>query len=438
MLLLKNATVYPQTEKAPFMGDVLCENGRIKEIGKDLSADDAETIDLTGLNLLPGIVDCHSHAGLGPNGDVATLSYCTDTANPVSPEMDVIYAADPTNGCYRWAIENGVTTLGILPGSCDVIDGTGFATRTWGSNIFEMCLKRNICMKLSLGENPKGMFQNKNMKPDSRMGVTFILEEYFANAKAYMDKKDRGEKVDYNEQYEVAIPVLKREIPARIHCTHNDMAAAIQCLSKYNLRFTIEHAWGSSNYLDEIVASGCGIVYGPIGGRFDAIMMRVLDSIMCIPSMMMALAIVAALGSSLVNVLLAMTISNVPWYCRIIRSSVLGVTGQTYIEAARSCGTSDFQIIMTHVLPNAMGPIIVQATMGIGGAIISAAGISFVGMGIQPPAPEWGAMLNEAKTFMTMYPYMVVFPGLAIGLTALSMNLMGDGLRDALDPKLKD
>ena len=181
-----------------------------------------------------------------------------------------------------------------------------------------------------------------------------------------------------------------------------------------------------------------GAVCGYVGGRFDAIMMRVLDSIMCIPSMMMALAIVAALGSSLVNVLLAMTISNVPWYCRIIRSSVLGVTGQTYIEAAHSCGTSDFQIIMTHVLPNAMGPIIVQATMGIGGAIISAAGISFVGMGIQPPAPEWGAMLNEAKTFMTMYPYMVVFPGLAIGLTALSMNLMGDGLRDALDPKLKD
>lgn len=277
MLLLKNATVYPQTEKAPFMGDVLCENGRIKEIGKDLSADDAETIDLTGLNLLPGIVDCHSHAGLGPNGDMATLSYCTDTANPVSPEMDVIYAADPTNGCYRWAIENGVTTLGILPGSCDVIDGTGFATRTWGSNIFEMCLKRNICMKLSLGENPKGMFQNKNMEPDSRMGVTFILEEYFANAKAYMDKKDRGEKVDYNEQYEVAIPVLKREIPARIHCTHNDMAAAIQCLSKYNLRFTIEHAWGSSNYLDEIVASGCGIVYGPIGGRKSFYESRFVD-----------------------------------------------------------------------------------------------------------------------------------------------------------------
>ena len=181
-----------------------------------------------------------------------------------------------------------------------------------------------------------------------------------------------------------------------------------------------------------------GAVCGYVGGRFDAIVMRILDSVMCIPSTMLALAIVAALGTSLANVLLAMTISSVPRYCRIIRSSVLCVTGQTYIEAAHSCGTSDFQIIMTHVLPNAIGPIIVQATMGVGSAIIAAAGISFVGMGIQPPAPEWGAMLNEAKTFMTMYPYMVVFPGLAIGFTALGMNLMGDGLRDAMDPRWKD
>ncbi|MEZ3434907.1 MAG: ABC transporter permease [Lachnospiraceae bacterium] len=181
-----------------------------------------------------------------------------------------------------------------------------------------------------------------------------------------------------------------------------------------------------------------GAVCGYLGGRFDAIVMRILDSIMCIPSAMLALAIVAALGTSLWNVLMAMTISNVPRYCRIIRSSVLGVTGQTYIEAAHSCGAPDFQIILKHVLPNAIGPIIVESTMAVGSAIISAAGISFVGMGIQPPAPEWGAMLNEAKTYMTMYPYMVLFPGLAIGFTALSMNLMGDGLRDALDPKLKN
>lgn len=277
MLLLKNATIYPQTEEAPFQGDVLCENGRIKAIGNELSAEGAEVLDLTGLYLLPGLVDCHSHAGLGPGGDVTALAYGTDTADPVSPEMDVIYAADPTNSCYRWAVENGVTTLGVIPGSSDVIDGTGFATRTWGNNIFDMCLKRNMCMKLSLGENPKGMFQNQRKEPDSRMGVTFILEEYFANAKAYMDKKERGEVVKYNEKYEVAIPVLKREIPARIHCTHNDMAAAIQCLTKYNIRFTIEHAWGSGNYLEEIAESGCGIVFGPIGGRKSFYESRFVD-----------------------------------------------------------------------------------------------------------------------------------------------------------------
>ena len=178
-----------------------------------------------------------------------------------------------------------------------------------------------------------------------------------------------------------------------------------------------------------------GAVCGYLGGRFDAIVMRVLDSIMCIPTTMMALAIVAALGTSLRNVLIAMTISNVPRYCRIIRSSVLSVTGQTYIEAAHSCGTPDFQIILKHVLPNAIGPIIVESTMAVGSAIISAAGISFVGMGIQPPAPEWGAMLNEAKMYMTMYPYMVLFPGLAITLFVLAFNFLGDGLRDVLDAK---
>lgn len=181
-----------------------------------------------------------------------------------------------------------------------------------------------------------------------------------------------------------------------------------------------------------------GAVCGFYGGKFDAIVMHILDAIMCIPTTMLALAIVAALGTSLVNVLIALTISSVPRYCRITRAAVLSVAGQTYIEAARSCGTPGYQIILKHVLPNAIGPIIVQATMAVGSAIIQAAGISFVGMGIQPPTPEWGAMLNEAKVFMTQYPYMVAFPGIAIGLTALSLNLMGDGLRDALDPKLKD
>ena len=163
-----------------------------------------------------------------------------------------------------------------------------------------------------------------------------------------------------------------------------------------------------------------------------------MDTIMSIPLMLLVLSLITALGNSLINVLLAMMIANIPHYVRIVRAAILSVVGQDYIEAAHACGTPNFKIIIKHVIPNAIGPIIVQATMSVGTMILNAAGISFLGMGIQPPTPEWGAMLNEGKQFMTLYPYIVIFPGVAIGLTALALNLMGDGLRDALDPKLKD
>jgi peptide/nickel transport system permease protein len=204
---------------------------------------------------------------------------------------------------------------------------------------------------------------------------------------------------------------------------------------------------GSRNsLLVGIGAVACGIMIGGLlgavagfyGGLTDSAIIRTMDTVMCIPLMLLVLSIVAALGASLVNVLIAMMIANVPHYTRIVRAAVLSVVGQDYIEAAKACGTPDFWIIIKHVIPNAIGPIIVQATMAVGTMIINAAGISFLGMGIQPPTPEWGAMLNEAKNYMINYPYTVIFPGLSIGLTALSLNLMGDGLRDALDPKLKD
>lgn len=277
MLLLKNASIFPQTEDKPFVGDVLCENGRIAKIGRNLEAGGARVLDLTGRNLLPGLVESHSHAGLSTTANLSKITYGTDTAHPVSPNMEVLYSADPKNPLFHYALENGITTVGVLPGSSDVVAGIGFAARTWGDNIFEMCLKRNICLKLALGENPKGQFQNQGMEPDSRMGATFILEEYLANSKAYMEAKERGEAVEYNAQYEAAIPVFKREVPARIHCTHNDMAAAIQCLTKYDLWFTIEHAWGAGRYLDEIVESGCGIVFGPIGARKSFFESRFVD-----------------------------------------------------------------------------------------------------------------------------------------------------------------
>ena len=181
-----------------------------------------------------------------------------------------------------------------------------------------------------------------------------------------------------------------------------------------------------------------GAIAGFYGGFLDTIIGRIMDTVMSIPLMLLVLSLVTALGNSLINVLLAMMIANIPHYMRIVRAAILSVVGQDYIEAARACGTPNYIIIIKHVIPNAIGPIIVQATMAVGTMILHAAGISFLGMGIQPPTPEWGSMLNEGKQFMTMYPYIVVFPGLAIGLTALALNLMGDGLRDALDPKLKD
>lgn len=182
---------------------------------------------------------------------------------------------------------------------------------------------------------------------------------------------------------------------------------------------------------------GClfGATAAYFGGKVDAIICRIMDTFMCIPFMLLALSLVAAFGSGLMSMTLAMVIANVPSFTRMIRSIVLTVVRQDYIEAARSCGTSHLTIIFTHVLPNAMGPIIVNATMNVAGLILSAAGLSFIGMGIQPPNPEWGYMLSEAMPYMRLAPHLVIFPGLAIIITALSFNLLGDGLADAFDPK---
>jgi len=173
------------------------------------------------------------------------------------------------------------------------------------------------------------------------------------------------------------------------------------------------------------------------GGLADTLIMRFCDIMSCIPTMLLCLAIVAALGPSLTNLLIAIIFSNIPIYIRFIRSTVLTVVDMDYIEAARACGTGDFRIIRKHILVNVTGPIIVQATQSVAAMILSAAALSFLGMGVQPPTPEWGAMLSDSKEYMRTNPYLMVFPGVAIVLAALSLNLLGDGLRDALDPRLK-
>ena len=192
-----------------------------------------------------------------------------------------------------------------------------------------------------------------------------------------------------------------------------------------------------------IIFSLCiGGVLGAISGFYgkltDSIIMRFMDILLAIPSMLLATAIVAALGTSLVNVLIAIGIAYIPTFARTVRASVLTVKDQDYIEAARSIGCNDREIIFKYIIPNAMAPIIVQATLGLAGATLSIAALSFLGLGIQPPTPEWGAMLSNARVYMRDAWHVTVIPGLGIMLTILSLNLMGDGLRDALDPRLKN
>ncbi len=180
-----------------------------------------------------------------------------------------------------------------------------------------------------------------------------------------------------------------------------------------------------------------GSAAGYYGGRADTVIMRSVDVIAAIPSILMALAVVAALGASPLNLILAVSFARTPAVIRVVRTAVLSVGDQEYVEAAKAGGTRDIRIIRKSILPNAMGPILVQATMSVAQNILSAATLSFLGLGINPPTPEWGAIISESKEFMRTAYYLMFFPGLMIILSTLSLNLVGDGLRDALDPRLK-
>lgn len=180
-----------------------------------------------------------------------------------------------------------------------------------------------------------------------------------------------------------------------------------------------------------------GAVAGYKGGFFDTVIMRATDILLSIPTILLAIAIVAALGNSFFNLLIAISTSMIPGYIRIVRASIITVKNQEFVEAARCIGAKDFRIVMRHILPNVFSPIIVQSTLNVGSAINWAASLSFLGLGILPPKPEWGNMLSEAREFIQYAPHLLFAPGLTILVTVLAYNLIGDGLRDALDPKLK-
>ncbi|HIU43951.1 MAG TPA: ABC transporter permease [Candidatus Ventrousia excrementavium] len=193
-----------------------------------------------------------------------------------------------------------------------------------------------------------------------------------------------------------------------------------------------------STVISVVLGSLIGAVCGYFGGRVDNIIMRIFDIIMCIPGMLLIIALVAALGIGVGNLLIAMIVSMVPGTVRFVRSTVLNLTDMEYIQCAKTYGTGNFTIIVRHVLPNALGPIIILMASNVAAAIMSAASFSFLGFGVQPPTPEWGAMVAESRQYMRQAPHLTIFPGLAIVVAAMSINLIGDGLRDALDPRLKD
>ncbi len=190
--------------------------------------------------------------------------------------------------------------------------------------------------------------------------------------------------------------------------------------------------------ISSVVGCALGAIAGYYGGVLDNVIMRCTDVLMAIPSILLNISIVAALGTGLQNVMIAIGISSVPAYCRIMRASLLSLKDQEFVDASRAAGASDPYIILNHILPNSLAPLIVQATLKIGGAILSCASMSFIGLGIVPPTPEWGAMLSTGRDFLRDAPHLTAFPGMAIMFAVFAMNLMGDGLRDALDPKLKN
>jgi peptide/nickel transport system permease protein len=178
-----------------------------------------------------------------------------------------------------------------------------------------------------------------------------------------------------------------------------------------------------------------GMLAGYVGGAVDAVVSRITDAMLAIPFLILAIALAAFLGPSLGNAMIAIGITATPIFVRLARGQVLAVRAEDYVEAARAVGNAPARILLRHILPNILPPVIVQATLAIAAAIIAEASLSFLGLGQQPPAPSWGSMLNTAQRFLTQAPWMAVFPGLAIFVTVLAFNLLGDGLRDALDPK---
>lgn len=212
-----------------------------------------------------------------------------------------------------------------------------------------------------------------------------------------------------------------------------DMLSRLLYGSKYSLGMALAVV-----LIGLTVGTALGSISGFFGGRLDTVIMRIVDAQMAFPGLLVAIAIVSILGPGFKNLIIAMSVGSFTGFTRLIRVSFLTLREDEFVTAARAIGVSDFRIILRHILPNCMAPILVQATYRVAGTMLGASGLSFLGLGAQPPTPEWGVMLSRGRGYMRLAPHVVTIPGLAIAIAILGLNLLGDGLRDILDPRLID
>ena len=265
-----------------------------------------------------------------------------------------------------------------------------------------------------------------------------------------------------NRMAVVALFFLVLLVLAAIFCDHlTPYAFDAQNLLEMNQTPSSAHPFGTDNFgrdiltrvlrgarvslivsvmavaMSTVAALILGAVSGYYGGRVDNIIMRFMDMLGSIPGMLLSMAVSAALGTGLVKTAFALAIPTVAQLSRQLRSSIMLMKNSEYIEASRAFGGSDLEIIWKHVIPNCMAPLIVQISLSLGSTIMAISGLSFLGLGVQPPTPEWGQMVAEGQSFIRQFPHIIIFPGLAVAVTMLAFNLLGDGLRDAMDPKMK-
>ncbi len=233
-----------------------------------------------------------------------------------------------------------------------------------------------------------------------------------------------------------AFPARNKQAPSLSHPMGTDaLGRDMLSLIMYGARISLMVGLFAVGFAI-LLGSLLGAVAGFVGGHVDNVIMRIMDIMLAFPSILLALVIVVVIGPGLFNAMIAVGVVSIPTYARITRSQVIGETGKDYVLAARALGATSIRILGRHVMPNSLSPIIVAASLGIATAILDAAGLGFLGLGAQPPTPEWGLLLSRNKSYMFTSPWMVMFPGIAIMFLVLGFNLLGDGMRDALDPKM--